>query len=144
MKNKENQIKSRSRFFDITIKNKNFKKSISSEKEECVKKILESLNYVEDKDFFHQHPVLNKYVLDFAFPSIKVNIEVDGVKHLKKKEIEIDAERDSDLYDNGWVVIRMQDYKFTSFTLSFYRNLIREVVEERKDTHYEDTFTSDN
>ena len=43
-----------------------------------------------------------------------------------------DHKRDRYLYNINWVVIRIQDKDFFGYKLSFYKNLIKEIVEERR------------
>ncbi len=96
--------------------------------EQKVKSLIESLGFFEGKDFIHQYPTAG-YVLDFAFPVELVYIEADGKEH--KHKVKADTLRDAKLKDYGWVVIRIPDEKLDSYGMSFYRNLIREVVSER-------------
>ena len=49
-----------------------------------------------------------RYRLDFAFPELKVDIEIDGSTHfLLDKVKQIDLERDTILKENGWRVLRI-------------------------------------
>lgn len=109
----------------------NVKETISGFNEAPIRSLIESLGYFENRNFIWQYPIGN-YVLDFAFPDEMICIEADGKEHKLKKNIMVDFERDNFLYSKGWVVIRIDTTKLDSYHLSFYRNLIREVVEERK------------
>jgi very-short-patch-repair endonuclease len=51
--------------------------------------------------FRRQHPV-GEYFLDYACPSLKFGIEVDGPWH----DMESDARRDAELKKTGWTVLR--------------------------------------
>ena len=55
--------------------------------------------------FRRQHPV-GSYVLDFACPSHKLAIEVDGHTHSTDSEITKDQSRTHFLESKGWTVIR--------------------------------------
>lgn len=48
-----------------------------------------------------------RYSLDFAFPDIKLNIEIDGSSHIIRKEK--DLIRDNYLISLGWNIIRVTD-----------------------------------
>lgn len=50
------------------------------------------------------------YLLDFAYPKLRLDIEVDGEKwHEDPKSKQRDMERDQDLTKNGWTVIRYKE-----------------------------------
>ena len=46
------------------------------------------------------------YAYDFAFPSLKIDVEIDGNTHTQEKVKRIDARRDAFSNENGWQVIR--------------------------------------
>ena len=46
------------------------------------------------------------YNYDFAFPELKIDVEIDGALHLTEKNIARDAERDKWSQKQGWTVIR--------------------------------------
>lgn len=46
------------------------------------------------------------YSYDFAFPEIKLDVEIDGSTHLNEKVKRIDGRRDKWSGDNGWNVLR--------------------------------------
>jgi len=50
-----------------------------------------------------------KYILDFAFPKIKLNIEVDGTVHKKPLVKESDNRRDNFFKSHGWKIVRFQN-----------------------------------
>lgn len=54
-----------------------------------------------------QHIFCCKYVMDFAFPTIKVDLEVDGESHRRKSQILHDEERRVFMAKRGWQVIRV-------------------------------------
>jgi very-short-patch-repair endonuclease len=55
-----------------------------------------------------QHRV-GPYRLDFAFPPIKVDIEIDGWQQARPETAAKDAERDAYLHREGWLVFRVND-----------------------------------
>ena len=115
-------------YFDITIHINKIKDCISGENEEKVINVFKNLEYQQGIDYERQFPIGNRFVLDFAFPKLKICIEIDGKSHEKKKQIKIDKKRDKFLYDMGWVVIRIPDEKFFGNSGTFYKFLIKEVV----------------
>ena len=81
--------------------------------EELIFKGLKNLGFKEDVDFIVQYPIKgkkgSKYILDFAFPKEKLNIECDGEYwHEKCKNPEEDKERDEFLKSKGWYVLRFR------------------------------------
>lgn len=82
-------------------------------------KFISSLGLKEDKDFVREY-YINKatldpdetscYYLDFLFINYegqKLNIEIDGSQHKKKKNLKYDKHRDSLLRKNGYIVYRI-------------------------------------
>ena len=53
------------------------------------------------------------YSYDFAFPDIKLDVEIDGGTHLQEKVKQIDRRRDKFSQEKGWTVLRFpaQDVK---------------------------------
>ena len=125
----------RQRFFDKQVHMREWKDAMSGKNEENVVGMLESLEYKLNEDFIRQHPIGQKFVLDFAFVPLKLAIEIDGISHEKKLMKRSDKKRDRFLYDNNWVVIRISDKNLFGFKKSFYKHLIREVVEARRDQY---------
>jgi len=100
-------------FYLILFRNrekKEFKKR--TEVEKFLREYL-NLGFKEDVDFIVQYPIKgkkgSKYILDFAFPKEKLNIECDGEYwHEKCKNPEEDKERDEFLKSKGWYVLRFR------------------------------------
>jgi len=105
---------------------------MSGENEEAVIKALDFWGYKLNQDYVRQHPIANRFVLDFAFIKEQVCIEVDGEKHRTKKSRRADNARDNYLYLWNWVVIRIPERLFFKKASTFYKHLIKEVVEERR------------
>lgn len=118
-------------FFDKQVHMKEWRDSMSGENEEIVIEMLESWGYKENQDYVRQFPVGSKYVCDFAFLEERVVLEVDGNNHKNIKQIRKDDKRDRFFYRNGWAVIRMTDEQLTKAP-SFFKNLIKEVIDERR------------
>lgn len=55
-----------------------------------------------------QHPIGN-YRLDFAWPALKVAVEIDGPHHQRPDIAVRDTFRDRWLRDHGWIVFRVND-----------------------------------
>lgn len=62
--------------------------------------------------FRRQHPI-GAYIVDFAAPSIKLAIELDGMQHGFEKETLRDAQRSLVLEREGWTVIRFWNSELT-------------------------------
>lgn len=123
----------RQRYFDRTVYIKEIKDCISGRNEKKVMKVFDSLGYKLDEDYVRQHPIGERFVLDFAFVELRLAIEVDGVSHNYKKQKKVDRMRDNFLHTNDWVVIRVNEKDFFNvYKMSFYKNLIKQVVTERR------------
>jgi very-short-patch-repair endonuclease len=48
------------------------------------------------------------YQYDFAWPDLKIDLEIDGATHNQPKVIKIDKRRDEFSKANGWIVIRFK------------------------------------
>lgn len=123
---------SRQRYFDITVHHPKIKDCISGDNEDRAIGLLTSLGYYEGTDFYRQHPIGDRYVVDFAFIKEMVALEIDGKSHEEKRQKRSDKIRDRYLRENKWAVLRIKDADLFGYKGSFYRNLIREVVEERR------------
>lgn len=70
--------------------------------EKIFKNALESSNIV-GWVYNYQHGI---YSYDFAFPELKIDVEIDGNSHQLEKVKKIDERRDMFSKNNGWVVLR--------------------------------------
>jgi very-short-patch-repair endonuclease len=68
---------------------------------------------------FEQQHRVGRYHLDFAWPQIKVGLEVDRPHHLRPDVAVKDAFRDCELQDEGWLIFRVR------YTDSFEDQLAR-------------------
>lgn len=125
-------VLARQRYFDKTVYNQAIRETISGKNEDYVIEVFRGIDYLEERDFQRQYPVGKKFVLDFAFVNEQVAVEVDGNNHLRKEMQKMDRKRDSFLRENNWITIRIQDKDFRTRKLSFYKSLIKDIVEERR------------
>ncbi len=133
MKDKEQSKWGRINFFQHAVHHPKVKDCISGKNEDRVIFVLQSLGYELEKDFVRQHPVAERFVLDIAFIKEQVALEVDGEDHKWGKVKKLDRKRDAFLFSNNWISLRIKDEDmFDSYKSSFYKNLIREIVEERR------------
>ncbi|WP_346912906.1 DUF559 domain-containing protein [uncultured Roseibium sp.] len=67
---------------------------------------------LENISFRRQMPIAG-YVADFASPSHKLIIELDGSQHGQKRELIADRSRDRVLVELGWKVLRIWNAEVT-------------------------------
>ena len=70
------------------------------------------------------------YQLDFAFPKLMVDLEIDGDQHhLDPRIVKSDARRTQYLNDLGWKTIRVKwsEYQKLSDRRQFVRDLLKEI-----------------
>lgn len=72
--------------------------------------------------FLRQRPVLN-YIADFMCKELKLIIEVDGVTHNLEVQGYIDRERQKELEDFGFTVLRFTDNDIQKNLEGVYREL---------------------
>src|ERR1043166_691684 len=70
-------------------------------------RILETWPACQAGGMVFQYP-LGIYILDFAFPPMKVALEIDGLTHLRKSRHAHDIIRTAMLIQEGWTLIRHQ------------------------------------
>lgn len=69
------------------------------------------------------------YQYDFAFPSIKIDVEIDGGTHQTEKVKKIDQRRDEWSKEQGWTVLRFTATEVKSDVVSCI-NKLKEVLRE--------------
>lgn len=124
---------SRIKFFEKQVHHPKWKESMSGKNEDAAIKLIECCGFVLDTDFVRQHPIGERFVIDFAFIPEQVAIEIDGKNHDRREKKRMDTLRDKYLYANDWVPLRIKDSELEDINrMRFFKNLIREVVEERR------------
>lgn len=64
------------------------------------------------------------YQYDFAFPDLKIDIEVDGSTHNNLKVKEIDKRRDKFSIEQGWTVLRFNASQVKNDVVSCINKII--------------------
>jgi very-short-patch-repair endonuclease len=123
---------SRQTFFATTVHHPKVKNCISGRNETSVMGILKDIGFIIDVDFVRQHPVGEKFVLDFAFIPEQIALEIDGESHESKLQKLKDKRRDSYLRNINWIPIRIKDKELFGYKGSFYKSLVKEIVDERR------------
>lgn len=83
--------------------------------------------------FRRQHPVLG-HIADFACPSAKVAIELDGASH-DCARLALDLRKEEVLKENGWLVVRFSNRDVTNHlesVLTHIQDICAKRIEERK------------
>jgi very-short-patch-repair endonuclease len=93
--------------------------------EEYWKEVLdaENLSYVEQFQ-------IGLYQLDFAFPELKIDLEIDGDQHyLDEKIVQSDLRRTQYLEELGWKVIRIKWSAFKKLTnkREYIENVLKQL-----------------
>lgn len=122
----------RIKFFEKQVHDPRWKDSMSGKNEESVIKILDACNFTLGTDYVRQHPIGERFVIDFAFINEQIALEVDGDNHNTTKQKKLDKMRDRYLRDNNWIPIRVRDKELFGTKLSFYKSLFNEIVKERR------------
>lgn len=122
----------RQNFFDRQVHMSEWKDSMAGKNEIRAIEILKDLGYELGKDFVRQHPIGERFVLDFAFVKEQVAIEIDGQTHNRPIQRKKDRQRDNYLNLNNWVPLRIKESWLFGYKGSFYKSLIKQVVEERR------------
>lgn len=125
----------RALFFDKQVYMDVWKEAMAGKNEEKVISTLEGLGYKLGTDFERQYPIAERYVIDIAFPKEKVALEVDGNNHREARQKNKDKIRDRYLREHKWVTIRIPDNEFFGFKGSYYKWLIKEVLDERREQY---------
>jgi len=86
-----------------------------------------------DYQFLRQRPVLN-YIADFMCKELMLIIEVDGISHDDESQWQLDLERQQDLEDFGFTVLRFSDEEVMN-DLEYVEQTISQWIEEQSAVH---------
>lgn len=89
--------------------------------EKIFKNALESAN-ITGWTYNYQNGI---YSYDFAFPELKIDVEIDGSTHTQEKVKKIDERRDLFSKKNGWIVVRFTAKEVKENVLNCINNLIK-------------------
>ena len=80
----------------------------------------------------HRQKVLGSYIVDFYIAAEKVVIELDGSQHYEPENQEADMQRDTDLRENGYKVLR-----YSNSDINFrFQQVCEDIL-----NHLEETFS---
>lgn len=119
-------------FFDKQVHMDAWKHSMSGKNESRCLSLLLMLGYKLDEDFVRQHPIFETRVVDFAFVNEMIVIEIDGKSHDAKSQKVHDRKTDEFLRKHGWAILRIKEEALFGERGSFWKNLIRDVIEDRR------------
>ena len=96
--------------------------------EEYWKVVLDTNNILYKEQY-----QIGPYQLDFAFPDIKIDLEIDGDQHhLDKRVVESDKRRNLYLEELGWKIIRVKWSEYKKLTdKKEYVNMILNQIKDR-------------
>ena len=83
---------------------------------------------------FRRERPIGRYIADFVCLPLKLVIEVDGVTHLYEETQIKDAQKDKDLKEMGFEVLRFDDNVILN-NINFVIGIIRDKIEELKENH---------
>jgi len=83
---------------------------------------------------FRRERPIGRFIADFVCLPLKLVIEVDGVTHLYEETQIKDAQKDKELKELGFEVLRFEDSVILN-NIDFVINAIRNKIEELKKTH---------
>ncbi|TRZ80659.1 DUF559 domain-containing protein [bacterium] len=77
------------------------------------------------------HVTGQNYLIDFAIPSLKIGIEADGEAfHSSPKQVQHDSERDMQLSQTGWTILRFSDTEIEKIPERVTRTIIQNIMQK--------------
>jgi len=74
-------------------------------------------------EFEFQYPV-DGFLLDFAIPSIKLGIEIDGKEHRREKKVRFyDEQRTEQLAKLGWLILRFSNFDVLNYPIKVRKQI---------------------
>ncbi len=102
--------------------------------ESYILKILIDKNILDKFLVVEKFPV-GKYYLDFAILNLKIDLEIDGIQHIRTQEsIDYDSIRNSYLISKGWSVYRILWRNFLSNKKEEIKNLLEYIDNKDRET----------
>jgi len=83
---------------------------------------------------FRRERPIGRFIADFVCLPLKLVIEVDGVTHLYKETQEKDTQKDKELKELGFEVLRFQDSTILT-NINFVIEILKDKIEELKMIH---------
>ena len=83
---------------------------------------------------FRRERPIGRFIADFVCLSLKLVIEVDGETHLYEETQEKDAQKDKELKEMGFEVLRFEDNVILE-NIDFVIGIIKDKIEELKKVH---------
>ena len=83
---------------------------------------------------FRRERPIGRFIADFVCLPLKLVIEVDGVTHLYEETQIKDAQKDTELKEMGFEVLRFDDNLILS-NIDFVIGIIQDKIEELKKVH---------
>lgn len=92
---------------------------------------LKNAGFLPDVDYVYNFPIRGGYILDFAFPKEKIDIECDGKKWHPEGNNH-DRKRNHFLQNKGWTVLRFTDDQIKYDTESCLQKIKGVIYGKRK------------
>jgi len=83
---------------------------------------------------FRRERPIGRFIADFVCLPLKLVIEVDGVTHLYEETQIKDAQKDKELKEMGFEILRFQDHVILN-NINFVIGIIQDKIEELKKIH---------
>jgi len=108
--------------------------------EKSFKKLINKSVINDSYTIIYGFPIF-KYCLDFAIIDLKIDIEIDGVQHIKSTEaIEHDRIRDEYLMQEGWKVYRISQKELYDSNIDTIKELSKFINTEKTYRKYDVEF----
>ena len=103
-------------------------RNITSYPEKFFENVLKNLNLTNyEREYVVKHSNSKNYFLDFYFPELQIDLEIDGSQHNKEEVKNKDKERDTFLSSKGIIVYRI---KWKSINDEIGKQYIKEEIEK--------------
>lgn len=89
---------------------------------------------MKEYQFLRQRPVLN-YIADFLCKDLMLIIEVDGITHDDESQWQLDLERQNELENFGFTVLRFSDEEVMN-DIEYIEQTLSQWIEEHRSVHH--------